>query len=172
VETADVQISFHPLEPQKVPENTSKAHSQESASNLSEDVITKKVETADVQISRHPLEPQKAPDNTSKAHSQESTNNLSENVIAKEVERADTLNAHDSSNQNGLNSANVVSEVVAETPPSVPSQNNYVIANTDGLVMIPGETQVYTVSMPVTCVSGTVVNRLPCGGYTYQYSYN
>jgi hypothetical protein len=153
------------------PDNTLKSHSQEKSNSFPEVAIPNKVEAADVQCPLHPMKPQKAPDNTLETHSQDSTNHFPEVVITKEVETVNVQTAHDSSHQNGHNNENVVYEVVAETPTSVPLQNNYVTANSDGLVMIPDGTQVYTAPMPVTLVRATIANRPPCGSYTFQYTY-
>jgi hypothetical protein len=169
VETAYVQSRHHPLESKKTPDKTFKSHSEEST-NRSPGVVTpKKAETTGVQSAQHLQEPRNDANNAFKASSREGTNSVPKAVTPEKVETADVQSAHDSTHQNGYNNVNGVSEAVVGTQPYVLVQNNCVAANTGGLVAIPDMVQVYNPSLPVTCVTATIVDRQP-SSYIIQYT--
>jgi hypothetical protein len=158
VETADVKNAHHPVEAPETPHNAFKTNSQD---NTFPGVTPKKGDTPDVQSAHHMMEPPDAPDNAFQTSSQKGTNSFPEVVTPEQVETANVQSKHDPSHQNGYSNVNGVSEIVAETPPSVPAQNNYVTANSGGLVTAPGGMQAYTLAMPVTRVRATVVDQQP-----------
>jgi hypothetical protein len=163
VEAVDDQSRHHPLQSKKTPDKNFNPHFEKSIEPFPRVVTPNKAETADVPSAQHLLEPPtEAANNAFKTSSREDTNSIPKAVTPEKVETTDV-----SSHQNGYNNVNGVSEVVVETQPSAPAQNNYVIANTGGMVTMPGR-QVYTPVMPVTCVTATIVDRQP---YSYVIEY-